>query len=97
MTAEVIQRLNEQDRRVLRCSPSRVNILNAGFIGHPFNPPHVVPLVEVVAGEKTSSLAVQQAISFYKGREQTFGRWAVNRAAPDRVSRTRCAFGCPDG
>jgi len=23
-------------------------------IGHPFNPPHVVPLVEVVAGEKTS-------------------------------------------
>ena len=34
-------------------------------IGHPFNPPHVIPLVEVVAGEKTSSEAVQQAISFY--------------------------------
>ena len=34
-------------------------------IGHPFNPPHVVPLVEVVAGEKTSSEAVQRAISFY--------------------------------
>jgi 3-hydroxyacyl-CoA dehydrogenase len=34
-------------------------------IGHPFNPPHVVPLVEVVAGEKTSPRAVQQAIAFY--------------------------------
>src|SRR6202140_2563282 len=34
-------------------------------IGHPFNPPHVIPLVEVVAGAKTSSETVQQAISFY--------------------------------
>ncbi len=34
-------------------------------IGHPFNPPHVVPLVEVVAGEKTSAQTVQRAISFY--------------------------------
>src|SRR6266851_4785673 len=35
-------------------------------IGHPFNPPHVVPLVEVVAGEKTSAETVQRAISFYE-------------------------------
>lgn len=34
-------------------------------IGHPFNPPHVIPLVEVVAGAKTSPEAVEQAISFY--------------------------------
>ncbi len=34
-------------------------------IGHPFNPPHVVPLVEIVAGEKTSAQTVQQAIAFY--------------------------------
>ena len=34
-------------------------------IGHPFNPPHVIPLVEVVAGAKTSPETVQQAISFY--------------------------------
>jgi 3-hydroxyacyl-CoA dehydrogenase len=34
-------------------------------IAHPFNPPHVIPLVEVVAGAKTSPEAVQQAISFY--------------------------------
>jgi 3-hydroxyacyl-CoA dehydrogenase len=35
-------------------------------IGHPFNPPHVVPLVEVVAGEKTSPETVQRALSFYE-------------------------------
>ena len=34
-------------------------------IGHPFNPPHVVPLVEIVAGAKTSPQTVEQAISFY--------------------------------
>src|ERR1700757_3093894 len=35
-------------------------------IGHPFNPPHVIPLVEVVAGAKTSPATVDQAISFYQ-------------------------------
>src|SRR6201984_2972306 len=34
-------------------------------IGHPFNPPHIIPLVEVVGGSKTAPEAVQQAISFY--------------------------------
>ena len=34
-------------------------------IGHPLNPPHIIPLVEVVGGDKTSPEAVQQAIAFY--------------------------------
>src|ERR1700730_15830150 len=34
-------------------------------IGHPFNPPHIIPLVEVVGGRKTSPDAVQQAMEFY--------------------------------
>jgi 3-hydroxyacyl-CoA dehydrogenase len=34
-------------------------------IGHPFNPPHIIPLVEVVGGTKTAPEAVQQAINFY--------------------------------
>jgi 3-hydroxyacyl-CoA dehydrogenase len=34
-------------------------------IGHPLNPPHIIPLVEVAGGPKTSPEAVQQAISFY--------------------------------
>jgi carnitine 3-dehydrogenase len=34
-------------------------------IGHPCNPPHIVPLVEVVGGQKTSPEAIQQAMAFY--------------------------------
>jgi 3-hydroxyacyl-CoA dehydrogenase len=34
-------------------------------IGHPFNPPHMIPLVEVVGGVKTSPEAVERAIAFY--------------------------------
>jgi 3-hydroxyacyl-CoA dehydrogenase len=34
-------------------------------IGHPFNPPHLVPLVEVVGGEATSDAAVATAIDVY--------------------------------
>jgi 3-hydroxyacyl-CoA dehydrogenase len=35
------------------------------LIGHPFNPPHIIPLVEVVAGAKTSPDAIQRAMKFY--------------------------------
>jgi 3-hydroxyacyl-CoA dehydrogenase len=34
-------------------------------IGHPFNPPHIIPLVEIVGGSKTSPEAVERAIAFY--------------------------------
>ena len=34
-------------------------------VGHPFNPPHIVPLVEVVGGEKTSEAVIERAMSFY--------------------------------
>jgi carnitine 3-dehydrogenase len=35
------------------------------LVGHPFNPPHIIPLVEVVGGTKTSPQAIQQALEFY--------------------------------
>ena len=35
-------------------------------IGHPFNPPYLLPLVEIVGGEKSSPEAVQWAHDFYK-------------------------------
>jgi 3-hydroxyacyl-CoA dehydrogenase len=35
------------------------------LIGHPFNPPHIIPLVEVVGGAKTSPEAIEQAMAFY--------------------------------
>jgi 3-hydroxyacyl-CoA dehydrogenase len=34
-------------------------------IGHPFNPPHLVPLVEIVGGALTSEATIQRAIEFY--------------------------------
>ena len=34
-------------------------------IGHPFNPPHVIPLVEVVGGPKTSPTTIERAMAFY--------------------------------
>ena len=35
------------------------------LVGHPFNPPHLIPLVEVVGGAKTSPAAIQAAMAFY--------------------------------
>src|SRR6202007_2909465 len=34
-------------------------------IGHPFNPPHLVPLVEIVGGAKTSEATIERASEFY--------------------------------
>jgi 3-hydroxyacyl-CoA dehydrogenase len=34
-------------------------------IGHPFNPPHLIPLVEVVGSKKTSPATIERAIAFY--------------------------------
>lgn len=34
-------------------------------IGHPFNPPHLIPLVEISAGEKTSQVTIDKAFEFY--------------------------------
>jgi 3-hydroxyacyl-CoA dehydrogenase len=34
-------------------------------IGHPFNPPHLIPLVEIVGGAKTSEDTIRRAAEFY--------------------------------
>jgi len=41
------------------------------LIGHPFNPPHIMPLVEVVPGERTAQDSVERALRIYRayGRE----------------------------
>ncbi len=36
------------------------------IIGHPFNPPHMIPLVEVVGGKRTSSAVIERALAFYR-------------------------------
>jgi len=39
-------------------------------IGHPFNPPYLIPLVEVVGGVRTDPEAVDWAVSFYRAMEK---------------------------
>jgi len=36
-------------------------------IGHPFNPPHLMPLVEIVGGKNTSEETIRLAMAFYTG------------------------------
>jgi 3-hydroxyacyl-CoA dehydrogenase len=36
------------------------------LVGHPFNPPHLIPLVEVVSGPGTDARAVAAAMEFYR-------------------------------
>lgn len=35
-------------------------------LGHPFNPPHLIPLVEVLANERTEAGVIEQTEKFYK-------------------------------
>lgn len=36
------------------------------LVGHPFNPPHLIPLVEVVGGTQTSARSIELALDFYR-------------------------------
>jgi 3-hydroxyacyl-CoA dehydrogenase len=53
-------------------------------IGHPFNPPHLIPLVEVVGGAKTSEATIRRAMEFYT----SIGKKAVrlNKELPGHVA-----------
>src|SRR3954452_22527904 len=53
-------------------------------IGHPFNPPHLVPLVEIVGGAKTSRSTIERADEFYTSIGQRTVR--VNKEMPGHVA-----------
>lgn len=53
-------------------------------IGHPFNPPHLIPLVEIVGGAKTSEATIQRAAEFYTSIGQRTVR--VNKELPGHVA-----------
>jgi 3-hydroxyacyl-CoA dehydrogenase len=53
-------------------------------IGHPFNPPHLIPLVEIVGGAKTSAATIQRADEFYTSIGQRTVR--VNKEMPGHVA-----------
>jgi 3-hydroxyacyl-CoA dehydrogenase len=53
-------------------------------IGHPFNPPHLVPLVEIVGGTRTSQTTIQRADEFYTSIGQRTVR--LNKEMPGHVA-----------
>jgi 3-hydroxyacyl-CoA dehydrogenase len=53
-------------------------------IGHPFNPPHLVPLVEIVGGAKTSKDTISRVDEFYTSLGKRTVR--VNKEVPGHVA-----------
>jgi 3-hydroxyacyl-CoA dehydrogenase len=53
-------------------------------IGHPFNPPHLLPLVEIVGGAKTSKEAIERAAQFYTAMGKRVVR--LNNEVPGHVA-----------
>src|SRR5271170_4970417 len=53
-------------------------------IGHPFNPPHLIPLVEIVGGAKTSKATIRRAAEFYTSIGQRTVR--LNKEMPGNVA-----------
>ena len=72
--------------------------LQAGFsnaarfvVGHPFNPPHLIPLVEVVGGADTDAGVVDWTIGFYNAHGKKAIR--LNHEAPGHlVNRLQAAL-----
>ncbi|QJQ52361.1 MULTISPECIES: 3-hydroxyacyl-CoA dehydrogenase NAD-binding domain-containing protein [Vitreoscilla] len=53
-------------------------------LGHPFNPPHLLPLVEVIGGAQTDAAVVEQTMAFY----QSLGKKAIriHKEVPGHVA-----------
>jgi 3-hydroxyacyl-CoA dehydrogenase len=65
-----------------RCEhPGRV------VVGHPFNPPHLIPLVEVVAGERTDRESVDAAMAPTRRSGSIPSAWSRSFPA---ISQTGC-------
>ena len=75
-----------------------ISELQAGFskaarfvVGHPFNPPHLIPLVEVVGGADTDASVVDWTIDFYNAHGKKAIR--LNHEAPGHlVNRLQAAL-----
>lgn len=77
MKVELFERLDRAlaPEAILASSSSGILISNIAvrcrhaercIIGHPFNPPHMIPLVEVVGGKRTSPAVIERALAFYR-------------------------------
>jgi carnitine 3-dehydrogenase len=54
------------------------------IVAHPFNPPHLIPLVELVANERTASGVIERAEAFYASCARITIR--VQREVPGHVA-----------
>ncbi len=67
--------------------PSELQAGRAGegryIVAHPFNPPHLIPLVELVAGRATEPAVIDRAEAFYQGVGKVTIR--VKREVPGHV------------
>jgi 3-hydroxyacyl-CoA dehydrogenase len=54
------------------------------LIGHPFNPPHLIPLVEVVGGKDASEAAIETAMAFYRSIGKRPIR--INKEVPGHIA-----------
>lgn len=57
------------------------------LVGHPFNPPHLLPLVEVVGGRNTSAGSIVKAMDFYTllGKRAIHIRKEINGHVANRL------------
>src|SRR6266403_1449315 len=65
-------------------------------IGHPFNPPHLIPLVEIVGGGKTSEESIRRSAG---GRACAGASWARSCSiiwAVARAASSTCCGSSPD-
>jgi 3-hydroxyacyl-CoA dehydrogenase len=58
-------------------------------IGHPFNPPHLIPLVEIVGGKLTSEDTIARVTAFYAGLGKRTVR--LNKEMPGHVANRLAA------
>ena len=74
---------------VSKCAVNPARVL----IGHPFNPPHLMPLVEVVPHPRTGEDSVQQAIAFYRslGKQPVHIRKEVPGFVANRLQAVVCS------
>jgi carnitine 3-dehydrogenase len=73
-----ISRIQEAARYPDRC-----------LAGHPYNPPHLIPLVEIAPGEKTAKETVEAARRFYEGVGKT--PVILNHAVPGYLANRMSA------
>lgn len=89
LAADVIIASSSSGLKVTDIQAGCANHPERVVLGHPFNPPHIIPLVEIVGGRKTSEETIERAMAFYS----ELGKRAVrlNKEVPGHVANRLAA------